>query len=31
MVTETELFECDLSTGVKKYIEVGGGIFEHLL
>jgi hypothetical protein len=31
MVTEMELLECDLCTGVAKYVEVGGGIFEHLL
>jgi hypothetical protein len=30
MVTEIELFESDLSTGVAKYVELGGGIFEHL-
>jgi hypothetical protein len=31
MVTEIELFESDLCTGVAKYTGVGGGIFEHLL
>jgi len=31
MVTEIELFECDLCTGVAKYVDAGGGIFEHLL
>ena len=31
MVTEIELFESDLCTGVVKYVDLGGGIFEHLL
>jgi hypothetical protein len=31
MVTEIELFGCDLRTAVAKYTEVGGGIVEHLL
>jgi hypothetical protein len=31
MVTEIELFEFDLCTGVAKYFEGGGGILEHLL
>ena len=31
MVTEIDLFESDLCKGVAKYVEVGGGIFEHLL
>jgi hypothetical protein len=31
MVTEMELFESDLCKGVVKYVEVGGGILEHLL
>jgi hypothetical protein len=31
MVTEMELFESDLCTGVAKYVEVGGGIFKYLL
>jgi hypothetical protein len=31
MVTEIEMFESDLCTGVAKYVDVVGGIFEHLL
>jgi len=31
MVTEIELFESDLCTGVAKYVEGGDGIFKHLL
>jgi hypothetical protein len=31
MVTGIEQFESDLCTGVAKNVEVGGGIFKHLL
>jgi hypothetical protein len=31
MVIEIELFESDVCTGVAKYTEFGGGIFENLL
>ena len=31
MVTEIQMFETDICTGVAKCVDVGGGIFEHLL
>jgi hypothetical protein len=31
MVTEIEMFESDIFTGVAKCVDAGGGIFKHLL